>query len=362
MKYKKFLNILLILLFFAFPIFSQQSTRTPLVAYLQDGLWHILDENGKEMFKPMDIAYIGGYSEGFFTIREKIGQDTVWGFMNLSGKMAVPPGAKYLSLFHNGFAIYSTWQPGLEDIKYFGYIRNDGIVLTLPSYLDATVFNEGYAFVMNYAKRGYIDTTGKMIKEFKFGFGEPFYEGFSVVQDSAGHFGYIDKNFQPRIPLTFDEAHNFSQGLARVNKDGYFGYIDTTGLLPIPAVFVMATDFKESRAFVARAAKLDSIRYAVISSGGKLLTDFIFGDVRDFSQGIAAVRENDNWYFINLMGERFNKQNYAYADSFVDGIAYVKEQKGKKRRGYINIAGKFQVIIPQKATVIFDLRLNRLVE
>lgn len=343
-------------------LFSQSIERKPLVAYLQDSLWHILDENGKDMFKPMKLTYLAGYSEGYFVIRKLVGKDTIWGYMNLQGKMAVPPKAKFLGLFHNGYARYATWEIGLEDIKYWGYIRNDGVGITPPMYLDATDFNEGYAFVMNYDERGYIDTTGKIVKHFKFGFGEPFYEGLSVIQDTAAHFGYIDKSFKVKIPLEFDEAHNFSQGLARVNKNGYFGYIDTNGLMAIPAFFVMATDFKENRAFVAHSAMLDSIKWAPITSSGKILTDFIFDDIRDFSQGISAVKQNDSWFYINLMGDKYLNMEFEFAESFIDGLAFVKEKKGKKRQGYIDVTGKFQVIIPKDAKYIFDLRLNRLCE
>jgi len=339
---------------------SQQVERKPLVAYLQDSLWHILDESGKEMFKPMKIEYLGGYSEGFFVIRKAIGNDTIWGYLNLQGKMAVPPNAKFLDLFHNGYARYATWETGLEDIKYYGYLRKDGVAITPPMYLDATNFNEGYAYVMNYDERGYIDTTGKIVKHFKQGFGEPFYEGLAVIQDTSAHFGYIDKSFKIAVKLEYDEAHNFSQGLARVNKDGYFGYIDTNGLMAIPPFFVMATDFKESRAFVAHSAKLYSIKWAPISSSGKILTDFIFDDIRDFSQGIAAVRQKDSWFFINLFGDKFLPTEYEFAESFVDGLAFVKEKNGKKRQGYIDVSGKFQVIIPKTAQYIFDLRVNRL--
>jgi hypothetical protein len=49
--------------------------------------------------------------------------------------------------------------------------------------------------------------------------------------------GYINRQNQVVIPTNFDEAYDFSEGLAGVKIKGKFGFIDQTGKLVIPAEY-----------------------------------------------------------------------------------------------------------------------------
>jgi len=345
----------------------QSADRKPMAAYLIDSLWHIVDYRGNLMFKPIQLAAIQGYSEGYFTVAKVIGKDTIWGFLSLDGRFGVPPNSKWVSLFRNGYALYANWYPGTKDLKYYGYVKTDGTIICPPKYLEATNFSDGVAFVMNFDERGYIDTSCKIVRPFSQGFGEAFSENFAVVQDSNGNFGFINRNYLIKIKLNFEEAHSFSNGLARVNKDGLFGFIDTTGEFVIPPVFYIATDFKETRAFVGEGENLQSIRWALISPRGIKLTDHIFVEINDFSEGVAAVRSETKWYYINLMGEKFNNLEFDYCSSFVDGYAFAKIKEKKKKttkitQGFIDITGKFVIKLPEKTKKIIDLRTNKLFE
>lgn len=60
-------------------------------------------------------------------------------------------------------------------------------------------------------------------------------------------------------------------------------------------------------------------------------------DAEDFSEGLAAVAQNDKWGFINTQGEIVIPCNYEDAKSFSEGLAKVK-QNGKW--GLINTKGE----------------------
>lgn len=350
-----------------FTLYHNQSLsieRKPLAAYLVDSLWHIIDYNGKLMFKPIKLSHIQGFSEGYFTVAKVTNKDTIWGFLTLDGRFAVPPNSKWVGLFKNGYAIYANWYPGIEEMKYYGYVRNDGTIICPPKYLEATDFSDGVAFVMNFDERGYIDTTCTLVRKFSQGFGEAFHENFAVVQDSAGNFGYINRDFQVKIKLNFEEAYNFSEGLARVNKNGVFGFIDTTGEFAIPPVFILATDFRNSRAFSGHGKDLNSTRWALISPRGVKLTDHIFIEVNDFSEGVAAVRSGEKWHYIDLMGEKFNKTEYDFCSSYYDGLAFarIKDKKKKVTNGFIDLTGKFVIKLQHNTKKIIDLRTNKTFE
>jgi len=66
--------------------------------------------------------------------------------------------------------------------------------------------------------------------------------------------GYINKNGELAIPLSFASAGSFSQGLAVAgifsNENGAFGYIDKTGQFAIDPQYAAAMPFSEGRAAV----------------------------------------------------------------------------------------------------------------
>lgn len=341
--------------------FSQNVMREPLCGYLLNGKWHILDHQGKDIFKPLDLVYLTGYSEGFLRIAKAFGKDTAWGFLNLQGQVAIPPYAKYIDQFHDSIAIISTWSSDLPDVKYYGYIRHDGVVIAPPIYLDATHFNEGYGFVMNDTVRGWMNKNGEIVKKIPIGFGEPFYEGLAVVQDTIPKFGYVNKDFEVSIPLIFNEANNFSEGIARVEYDGYYGFINHSGKFVIRPKFFYAHDMKEGRIFVASSFANRKTKWAVYTKSNKFLTEFIFDDIRDYSEGFACVQEDSVWHFIDIWGDAQFGKSFKYADSFKNGLAWASELDGSKR-GFINPMGEFEIIIPKEAETIIDLRWNRFVQ
>ncbi len=60
--------------------------------------------------------------------------------------------------------------------------------------------------------------------------------------------------------------------------------------------------------------------------------DMIFG----FEEGLAVIKQNGKWGFINKKGKLEIPCIYEYVNSFKEGLARV-EQDGK--RGYINTKG-----------------------
>lgn len=165
-----------------------------------------------------------------------------------------------------------------------GYKDQSGKVMIKAQFDDAEKFSQGIARVYDKKKgaAAYIDTTGKLITPFKYysaASGHISYDGLmrvaiygddvvnaimngdgveytdsigsnTVVVMSSGKklkfdpkYGFIDKTGKEVIPLQFDEAYSFQDGMAAVlQSQGWqygfvihkIGYIDTTGKLVIP--------------------------------------------------------------------------------------------------------------------------------
>lgn len=227
-------------------------------------------------------------------------------------------------------------------IKDFHFLDKSGkIVIKVPTGYHAERFSEGLAIISMYrAKGGFIDKTGKVVIEPKFGLPEPFSEGLARVFIGSGKLGYIDQKGNLVIPGPFDGAASFSEGLAAVSVGKKTGYIDKTGKMIIPPQFDEARKFSEDRATVRIGDK-----FALIDKTGKVIP-FCPNNcgtfIHPFSEGLALAHVSNHGY-IDKTGKTVITRKFDEAESFSEGLAQV-DIGGKW--GYLDNKGKL-IILPQ---------------
>ena len=130
--------------------------------------------------------------------------------------------------------------------------------------------------------------------------------------------GYVDKNGYEIIPLKYDEAGNFSDGLAKVRiggkygkyspildkieiEDARYGYINNLGIERIPILYSHANDFSEGLAAVCMHNK-----WGFINRTGNVVVPLKYDCVHDFKSGFAQVFYNGKKLGINMRGEEFD--------------------------------------------------------
>ena len=128
------------------------------------------------------------------------------------------------------------------------------------------------------------------IKEFK--------EDLSSVKSKDNKYGFIDRNGKIVIPLEYEDAGNFSEGLAPVKKDGKWGYISKSGEVRIPFEFDKASEFSEEYAVVSKNGEA-----GFIDKNGVSPTGFVFDSAKPFRYGIAVVKNGDENQVINKKWE-----------------------------------------------------------
>lgn len=232
----------------------------------------------------------------------------------------------------------------------YGYIDENGNVIIKPVYLQAKQFAEGVAPVkIEEGIWGIIDTKGKVITRWK-NVDEinEFSEGLAVVRQRA-KYGYIDKK-QLVIPLKFDGAEGFSEGLAVVAiregstfmeklHNAKYGYIDKDGNVVIDCQFRSAGKFKEGVAPVSSAST--GFRWGYIDKTGQYVIEAKYFTAREFSEGLApvtiALGESG---FIDHNGNFVISPQYTWTFSFSEGFARVKV--GEKY-GFIDRSGRMVI-------------------
>lgn len=204
------------------------------------------------------------------------------------------------------------------------------------------------------ARFGYIDQHGNVVIKPQFDNAMDFSGGMAGVLLN-GKWGYIDRGGTIVIRPQFSEAGDFSEGLASVAIGGKWGYIDRHGAVVIPLQFDSARPFAEDRAVVEVNEK-----WGYIDTRGKYIVQPQFKGGLDFSEGLAAVcaeqpdeqalltryywmAQQCAWGYLDKAGKFAIKPQFNNAQSFSEGLAGV--QIGW-RWGYINKAGAV-VIKPQ---------------
>jgi hypothetical protein len=161
---------------------------------------------------------------------------------------------------------------------------------------------------------------------------------------SGDKWGYVDKTGKYIINSQFDDAFNFSEGLALVkSNDGKYGFIGEDGKYVINPIYKDATSFSEGLACVV----MENGKPQFINKENKILftvdkAEICFG----FSEGMARVKIKGKWGYIDKTGKLIINPIYDDANEFKDGLAAVAkidEKKNEKQWGFIDKSGAVKI-------------------
>jgi len=216
-----------------------------------------------------------------------------------------------------------------------------------PKYGDIGIFSEGLAAVTigigNDARWGYIDESGNEVIPLQYLRAKPYSDGLAVVQNLEGRFGFIDKTGKEVIPFgTYYYAYSFSDGLATVaiTADSCC-VIDTSGNVVIPSgMYSFIESFSEDLAMVRTYDK----KTGVIDKAGNVVIapDTKYTRIEKFSEGLAAVKVNNKWGYIDTEGNEVIPPKYDNALPFSEGLAavgYGKLGDSSSKWGFIDKSG-----------------------
>ncbi len=255
-------------------------------------------------------------------------------------------------------------KPFMNADERVGYADRDGTTVIEPQFLFAENFSDGLAQVLAEGEgTSYIDKTGTRVlvpPSHSWRWGD-FREGMARVgvgesyPDQDLKWGYMDTTGKLIIPAQFDDAEDFSEGLARVKIKGAsdkWGYIDKKGQYVVPLQFLVAGDFRDGLAPVMPFYR--GGKYGYIDPTGKwVIPDTQFLGAREFSEGLAPVeinlgtdkRVNFKWGYIDKQANFVIKAQFDEAFPFSDGMARVVKIKGwdTKKYGFIDRTGRMVV-------------------
>lgn len=153
-----------------------------------------------------------------------------WGFKDsITKKIHIAPIYEYANEFENGYACV------VFNGKY-GIIDKDNNFIIPPIYeYIGDLYDGAYEVYEKKDNRFVIDITGSI---------------YLKPKEHDGLYGYVDYDENVVIPFQYEDAAEFSEGLAAVKKNGKWGYINKKGEVVIPFCWANADLFSEGLAAV----------------------------------------------------------------------------------------------------------------
>lgn len=282
----------------------------------KDGKWGYINKKG-EIVLPFIYKGAGPFEEGEALVTFDNGSQ---GLINLKGEVIVTFDAAEIddasiSRFSNDpnepiIAI----KPGAEDGGYndkYGLFNRQGKLIVPFIYDQVSDFFDGLARVIKNNKIGYINTKGEEVIPCIYDIGFRFSEDLALVV-KEGSMMFINKEGEVVLSDINSKYENddrlfipeFSNGLALVmTKDGKRGFIDKAGKEVIPCVYDMIEFINP------------------VGDGG--IAQIQYADY--FYEGIACVKKDGKWGYINTKGEEVIPFKYEEAKLFSEGLAPVKK-------------------------------------
>ena len=267
---------------------------------------------------PCKYEYADDFSEGL--ARVKINKK--YGFIDKTGEEVIPCKYEYADDFSEGLA-------RVEINKKYGFIDKTGKVVIPCNYDDVNNFSEGLAVVRKDGEYGFIDKTGKVVIPWATGFAHDFSDGLAIYDKGEKHVElvFIDKTGKEVFPYK-DNAHDFSEGLARVEINKKYGFIDKTSKIVIPCEYEYADDFSEGLAVVRKDGEC-----GFIDKTGKVVIPCKYDDAVGFREGLARVAKNGKFGYIDKTGKVVIPCKYDYDEDdyledfggdFHNGLAHIE--------------------------------------
>jgi hypothetical protein len=217
-----------------------------------------------------------------------------WGMKDKTGKEVVSPAYDYISDYENGvYRIFEgdTFDYGGAKSGVFGLVDDKGNIIVKP------VYNFIYAF-----KKDKSEAAGEF--EYARVFKGETWEG---CNPKNGKYGFIDRSGKEVIPLEYERADDFHNGLARVTKNGKSGYIDRSQNEVIPLKYDHIRYIRYHRA-VTFMGEIDDMgndvegKYGLVDDKGNEILPPVYDVVRAGKSDYIIAKKDDMWGIVKIDG------------------------------------------------------------
>jgi len=187
------------------------------------------------------------------------------------------------------------------------------------------------------------DSTGEQFQTGQYERMGSFVEGLAPVGIN-GKWGFVDSSGTLVIPAIYDDWNYFSKGEAYVSRHGLWGKINRNGVRVQKQRLVQFSMSTRTAPSIVPFTVGEKVGYRSLK--GEEISPPIFEDGGPIQEGLAQIKKDSLWGFMDGKGNIIIKPEYDMARSFSEGLAAVlKDEKW----GFIDTKGK--LVVPNE----FDL-------
>ncbi len=315
---------------FKYP-YSEELTNGVIIVKNQNNKWGMIDEKGKELI-PSEYQQVQFLARTDKNVVKLIRQEEKYGVIDTLGRLIAATMYDEIGTFAEG-------RLPVKRKGYWGFIDQNGKEVVPCRFKKIRPFSNGMAAVANGLKWGFIDLQGNQIIKTQYRHVGDFKEGLAWVATKIG-VGFIDKKGVFTIPAQFNKAYDFNSDIARVKVGNKIGLIMRSG------EFILSPKYRDISAFEKNDVAIvktggNKIRYILVNRRGERVGKHSFQKIFSFNEGIAKVKDNNLYGFVDVEGHLLLATDYDKVGDFSEGRAWVKKE-GKC--GYIDTTG--EIIVP----------------
>ena len=262
------------------------------------GMWGFIDTAGKVVipfeYDPIGTEYGVDFGTGFFYGGEAyVRKNGLLGYIDRTGKAL--RGFIYEEYYEYAFNYYIGDNPGplsgyamAKQSGKWGVVHKETQEVAIPFMYDELFYDRSpdvaHIGVALGGKQGFVDIHNNII--FPIIIEELYGSSYGGLTKYAanGRYGFMDMHHSPAIEPRFDEAMNFSSGLAAVRLGRHWGYID---------------------------------------KAGNVVIGLEYDGAKEYSEGLACVNKYGLWGFVNAAGETVIPFQFSGGAVFLGGVAYI---------------------------------------
>jgi hypothetical protein len=304
--------------------FIESETKSHTAIVRLNNKWGVVDTSGKEVF-PIRYDKIASYiilsDSGSYA---RVQLNNKWGEVDTQGREFIP--IIYDQILPNQFVCCYAVRIG---DKYGVIDRKNGKELLAVKYEDLSRDYSGQIYPsapptkakLN-GKWGYIDSTGKEATPFKYDAIDHAYF-YLIPVNVSGNWGFIDRSGKEITPLKYDEIELQSYRLFACRIGSKWGIVDLFGKEITSFVYdkiqtydITLSSFPEKR--IVEIAVLQNEQWGFLDTTGKvsITPKYKFDEIQPFQEGLAAVKREGYWGYINKEGKMVVPAEYDEVTGF----------------------------------------------
>ncbi len=354
MKFKHFMLLMFSVIFVNYAIKSIRWLVKEVPVY------QFIDKQGKT------VVYlpVGTWSDDFHHSRARVTKGLKRGFIDKTGKIVVPTQYDEAEPFFEGLSLVKKGeQVGFIDTtgklviplgkepqrfiyskdRFFVFRKQGkyGVVhrrlrkMTIPPIYDSIItrYDIPWVKVMKDHQYGLVaGSTGEVMLPLKYNdlFVRKHFTNIHPIKGSFKTYG-IFSNYRRKmvVPEHYRVRNSLSDPailfVVRDDENGYQGVVDSLGNLIAPCKY--RNIWKRGKALFLMMAKREG--FGFLNKQGQELTSAVFQDIKPFSAGFAAVKQNNQWGFIDSTGKMVVAPQYAETFERINAIGVVQTKQSK---------------------------------